>query len=313
VNEYRYDGRVAIVTGAGRGIGLAHARLLARQGASVVVNDLGGTKEGEGADPEPAKASAAEIVEAGGTAIADTHDISSIDGCEALVAATVKEFSRVDIVINNAGISWWGSFPDVEPDNLERTFRVHVAGSWYTTKAAWPYMVEQGYGRVLMTTSLGLFGFPDNLAYATAKGGVIGLTRSLALNGSAHGITVNALSPGATTRRGKQMDISLYRLGQGGYRLTPEGPPSTSTPNPTEWVSPMVGYLCHESCRVTGEIYGAGHRKFYRMFLATTEGYTSLGPEDPTITDVAEHWDEINAEPGYYVPTSALDWSQHNM
>jgi NAD(P)-dependent dehydrogenase (short-subunit alcohol dehydrogenase family) len=301
--DYRFDGRVAIVTGAGRGIGLAHAQLLAKHGASVVLNDLGGTKEGEGADPEPAQTAVDEIVANGGIAVADTNDVSTVEGCEAMVAAAVKEFGKVDIVVNNAGISWWGSFPDVEPENLERTWRVHVGGSWHTTRAAWPYMQEQGYGRVVMTTSTGMFGLPDNLSYATAKGAVIGLTRSLAINCAPDGIKVNCLAPNAATRRGYQKDISIFKMAA----ANPGGAPPP--PMPTDWVSPLLAYMCHESFQETGEIYVGGMRRFAKLFIGATEGYVVPGEGDIPISEVADHWAEINDESGYYVPKSLQEWS----
>jgi NAD(P)-dependent dehydrogenase (short-subunit alcohol dehydrogenase family) len=169
MNEYSFEGRVAVVTGAGRGIGRAYARLLADRGAGVVINDLGGSMEGVEADPEPASAVAAEIVDAGGVAIADNSDVASPAGAQALVDAAVEQFGRLDILINNAGIIRWAGFPDADADNLAMHLAVHVGGSFNTTRAAWPHMVEQGYGRIVVTTSSGLFGLPDNLSYATAK------------------------------------------------------------------------------------------------------------------------------------------------
>jgi NAD(P)-dependent dehydrogenase (short-subunit alcohol dehydrogenase family) len=188
VNKLSFEGRVAVVTGAGRGIGRSHALLLADRGADVVVNDLGGSIGGVGADAEPASTVAAEIVAAGGAAIADTSDVATAAGAQALVDAAVERFGHLDILINNAGIIRWAGFPEADADNLERHLAVHVVGSFNTTRAAWPHMVQQGYGRIVMTTSTGMFGLPHNLSYATAKGAVIGLTRSLTTAGAAHGI-----------------------------------------------------------------------------------------------------------------------------
>lgn len=200
MNEHRFDGRVAVVTGAGRGIGRADARLLAARGASVVVNDLGGSTDGVGEDVGPASAVADEIVAAGGAAGADGSDVTSPAGAQVLVDTAVERFGRVDVIVNNAGIVRWAGFPEGDADNLERHLAVHVGGSFNTTRAAWPHMVDQGYGRVVMTTSTGMFGLPTNTSYATAKAAVIGLTRNLNTAGAEPGIKVNLIAPAAMTR-----------------------------------------------------------------------------------------------------------------
>ena len=169
---------------------------------------------------------------------------------------------------------------------------MHVAGSFNTTRAAWPHMVEQGYGRVVMTTSAGMFGLPNNLSYATAKGAVIGLTRSLTTAGAGHGIKVNLIAPAAMHAHGRPAPTSEA----GAPQMSPD------------LVAPMVAFLAHEACPVSGEIYAAGAGRFARIFIATTEGYVHAGSE-PTIEDVAENWATINDETGYYVPADLMDWS----
>jgi NAD(P)-dependent dehydrogenase (short-subunit alcohol dehydrogenase family) len=298
VNKLSFEGRVAVVTGAGRGIGRAYARLLADRGASVVVNDLGGSIEGVGADAEPASTVAAEIVAAGGAAIADHSDVAITAGAQALVDAAVEQFGRLDILINNAGIIKWAGFPEADADNLARHLAVHVAGSFNTTRAAWPHMVEQGYGRIVMTTSSGMFGLPHNLSYATAKGGVIGLARSLTTAGAAHGIKVNLVAPAAVTRMAGQPADEMDSLGRG---------PGSAQMAP-DLVAPMVAFLSHEACPVSGEIYAAGGGRFARLFIASTEGYVHATSE-PTMEDVAQNWATINDETGYYVPADLSGWS----
>jgi NAD(P)-dependent dehydrogenase (short-subunit alcohol dehydrogenase family) len=285
-----FDGRVAIVTGAGRGIGRAHALLLAERGASVVVNDLGGSIEGVGVDAGPASDVVAEIVAAGGAAIADSSDVADVASAQALVDVAVERFGRIDILVNNAGIVRWAGLPEADADNLSSTLAVHVGGSFNTTRAAWPHMVEQGYGRIVMTGSTGMFGLPTNLSYATAKAAVIGLTRSLTTAGVAHGILINVIAPAAFTRMAG---------GPAGDLETQMAP---------KLVAPMVAYLAHEDCPVSGEIYAAGAGRFARLFIASTQGYVSSTSE-PTIEDVAEHWATINDEAGYFVPSDLMDWS----
>jgi NAD(P)-dependent dehydrogenase (short-subunit alcohol dehydrogenase family) len=304
VNELRFDGRVAVVTGAGRGIGRGYARLLAERGASVVVNDLGTSSAGVGADAGPAAVVAAEIVDAGGAAIADGSDVSTPAGGQALIDAAVAEFGRIDIVVNNAGIIRWAGLPDADLDNLEAHLAVHVAGSFNTTRAAWPHFVEQGYGRVVMTTSAGVFGLPTNLAYATAKGGVIGMTRSLKVAGKKHGIKINLIAPAAMTR--------MAGSPTGGEDEDPGDGDAVSMPMAPHLVAPLVAYLAHEDCPVSGEIYAAGAGRFARLFIASTEGYVHPEPE-PTIEDVAGHWDAINDEAGYWLPADLMSWSARFM
>jgi len=301
VNELRFDGRVAVVTGAGRGIGRAYARLLAERGASVIVNDLGGTKEGEGSDPGPAIDVATEIEVAGGTALADERDVATEEGGRSLIAAAVDSFGRIDVVVNNAGNIRWGGLPEADLDNLDSHLAVHVRGSFNTTRAAWSRMVDQGYGRVVLTTSAGMFGLADNLGYATAKAAVIGMAHSLSVAGTPHGIKVNLIAPNAWTRMGAHPSDGLDALNR----------PAPVLMEP-ELVAPMACYLAHEACEVSGRIYLGGAGRFARIFVGVTQGYVATG-EHPTMEDVAAHWDVINDEAGYYVPADLRDWSMHYM
>ena len=244
--------------------------------------------DGAGSDGAPAAVTAAGIVEAGGVAVADSSDVATVGGADALVATAVEKFGRIDIVINNAGVIRWAGFPDADADNLALHLAVHVGGSFNTARAAWAHMVDQGYGRIVMTTSTGMLGLPTNTSYATAKGGVVGLTRSLSTAGAAHGIKVNLIAPAAMTRMA--------------------GPGSDDPRMAPELVAPMAAFLSHENCPVSGEIYTAGFGRFARLFIASTEGYVHIG-QGPTMEDVAGHWEAINDESSYYVPGDLMEWS----
>jgi NAD(P)-dependent dehydrogenase (short-subunit alcohol dehydrogenase family) len=261
--------------------------LLAARGAAVIVNDLGGSIEGTGADAGPASQVAGEIASAGGVAVADTSDVATSAGAQALVEAAVQNFGQLDVVINNAGIIRWAGFPEVDEDNMARHLAVHTFGSFHVTRAAWPHMAERNYGRIVMTTSSGVFGLKNNTSYATAKAAVIGLTRSLAVAAPKHGIRVNLIAPAAMTR------------------MAGDGDAPDMSP---ELVAPMAILLAHESCPVNGEMYAAGAGRFARIFLATTPGYVHPGA-GVTVEDVAEHWADINDETGYSVPKDLPDWS----
>jgi NAD(P)-dependent dehydrogenase (short-subunit alcohol dehydrogenase family) len=250
----------------------------------VVVNDLGGSMSGAGSSAEPATAVAAEI---GDAAVADTSDIATEAGARALIGGTVERFGRIDALINNAGIMRWAGFPDVTPEEFDHHLAVHLAGSFHTARAAWPHMASRRYGRIVLTTSSGVFGLPNNTSYAAAKGGVIGLMRSLARAGAAHGIKVNCIAPAAYTRMAGKGD-----------------PPPAMAP---ELVAPMAAFLAHEDCPVSGEIYTAGFGRFARLFLASTEGVVV---DDPTVESVRDHWEAINAEGGYQVPEDLTTWSK---
>jgi NAD(P)-dependent dehydrogenase (short-subunit alcohol dehydrogenase family) len=254
-----------------------------------VVNDLGGSMDGHGADTAPATEVTHGIVADGGEAIADTNDVATAEGAQALVRRCVDAFGGVDIVVNNAGIIRWAALTDADADHLDRHLAVHVGASYETSRAAWPHLIDRGGGRIVMTTSSGVFGHPANFAYAAAKGAVLGLARALATAGTEHGIAVNLIAPAAATRMG----------GAG----TPAEPLMTP-----EMVAPMVAFLAHDACPVTGEIYQAGGGRFARMFLASTPGYVHTGAA-PTVEDVAAHWDAINADAGYTTPADLTEWS----
>lgn len=285
--ELRFDGRVAVVTGAGGGLGRAYALLLASRGAKVVVNDLGTSVAGDGRDAERAPAVVAEIAAAGGRAVASSDSVATTAGAEAIIATALDAFGTVDIVINNAGISVFRPFGELTLEEFERHVDVHLNGSFSVTRAAWPHMVQQGYGRVVMTASSAIFGLAALEAYSSAKAGLIGLARSLAQSGAPHGIRVNVIVPAAATRMWSQAGAP---------------PAETVARMRPEQVAALVGFLCHERCGSSGELYRAAGGRVSRVFMAETDGVFAVTPEE-----VAARVDEIGDVRRFFVPADSAD------
>ena len=282
-----FDGKVAVVTGAAGGLGREHALLLAARGARVVVNDAGVSVGGEGADEAPAARTAREIEDLGGIAVPDTNTVATAEGGEAVVATALEAFGRVDIVVNNAGILRDKAFHNLTPDLLDPVLDVHLKGSFWVTRPAWAHMREQGYGRVVCTSSSsGILGNFGQSNYGAAKTGLVGLTRVLAVEGARHNIRANAIAPLARTRMTEEL------LGAFADRLSPR------------LVSPVVAWLCHEDCPVTGEVFAVGGGRVSRFFTGLTPGW--FDPE-LTVEGVRDHFDEIRAEEGYTTPGSLTE------
>lgn len=285
--EIGFDGKVAIVTGAGGGLGRQHALLLASRGARVVVNDLGGSVSGVGADTGPAEAVAQEIRAQGGEAVSDGNSVSTPEGGEAIVQSALDNFGRVDIVVNNAGILRDKTFHNLTPELLEPVLDVHLKGAFYVTRPAWIKMREQGYGRVVNTSSnSGILGNFGQSNYGAAKMGLVGFTRVLAAEGARYNIKVNAIAPLARTRMTEEV------LGEAVARLDPG------------YVAPVVGWLAHEDVPVTGEVFSVGGGRVARFFIGMTHGYYN---PHLSVEEVRDHFAEIRDESGYSVPSGPND------
>jgi NAD(P)-dependent dehydrogenase (short-subunit alcohol dehydrogenase family) len=289
--ELRFDGKVAIVTGAGRGLGRAHAHLLAARGATVVVNDLGCEVRGGGSSPEPANEVAAEIEATGVRAVADHSDVTSYAATAHLVEQTVDRFGSLDVVISNAGLSHAVPFEEMAPEVFDVMVKTQVYGTFNVMRCAWPHLGASGHGRAVLTTGNSIFGGP-NAQFSAGNGGVIALMRSLAVQGRRHGIGVNAVASGGVTRMAHNRTVEMESL------------------VPPEWCSPAYAWLAHESCEVTGEVIAAAGGYVKRIFIAQTRGWGAPGhaPED-----VRDHWAEIVAEDGYEVPPDTVTDSEQWM
>src|ERR1700734_85143 len=242
----RLDGRVAAVTGAGRGIGRAYALLLGQLGAQVVVNDLGGSTLGIGGDAAPADEVVKQIEAAGGAAVANYGDVSTVEGGTSVIDTAVEHFGTIDIVVNNAGNMVWGSLPDATIETIDAHYKVHVQGSFNTLRAAWPYFLEKNYGRAILTTSIGMFGLMDNIGYAIAKASMIGMAKSLTVGRKDANININCIAPNAMTRISGRTEEEQEQAAQAAQSVPAMDPVN---------VAPMVAYLAHESCHVSGETY----------------------------------------------------------
>lgn len=281
MSELRFDGQVAIVTGAGGqepSLGRSHAKLLAERGAKVVVNDLGVGPDGRGG----ARANAEEVVEeiraAGGEAVADLHSVAEQASATQVVQTALDTWGRLDILVNNAGVAFLTSFDVISDADIQKLIDVHLMGTLWMCRAAWPHMTDAGYGRIVNTTSGAMFGLANLSIYGAAKGGIFGLTRGLAVEGLPRGIKVNALGPAANT-------IATIHLNEKSSFTT-----MMEEHFPTRLVSPAVAYLAHESCELAGSNLEAGAGNVSTRFFGQNSGYYNV---ELTIEDVRDNLSSI--------------------
>jgi NAD(P)-dependent dehydrogenase (short-subunit alcohol dehydrogenase family) len=285
--ELRFDGRVAIVTGAGRGIGRAYARLLAARGAAVVVNDILEPDDPSGSAPTTAE----DIRGAGGAATPCVASVATADGAASIVDTALSTYGRLDILVNNAGLVAGTSFPEESDDDFRRHFDVHVLGTVMATRAAWPHLGAQGYGRIVNTTSGSVFGLNFFTAYVGAKGALLALTRSLAILGEPHGIHVNAVMPSAD-RPSALRETTAPAVGKGTGVFS------------AEMTAHAAAWLCHEQCPANGEIIASGGGRVSKVFLGETRGFADA---NLTMEVVRDRWDEVLDTTRFDIPRDGLE------
>ncbi|MER6825613.1 SDR family NAD(P)-dependent oxidoreductase [Streptosporangium sp. NPDC000563] len=284
--DLSFDGRVAVVTGAGGGLGRAHALELGRRGARVVVNDMGTSLSGDGVESGRAAIVVKEIEALGGTAVADVNSVATPEGGEALIQTALSAFGQVDVVVNNAGILRDKTFHNTGPDDVDPVLDVHLKGAFNVTRPAWRVFREQGFGRVVVTSSsAGFYGNFGQASYASAKMGLIGLIKVLAIEGRKYDIKANAIGP-----------VALTRMTEGFEN------PIADKMDPT-LVSSVVAYLCHDSCELSGEVLSAGAGRVARVFVGMTRGYVN---DSLSAEDVRDHLTEIFDDTGYQVPGNSM-------
>jgi NAD(P)-dependent dehydrogenase (short-subunit alcohol dehydrogenase family) len=273
VTELRFDGRVAVVTGAGRGLGREYAMLLASRGAKVVVNDPGVAMFGDNSDAGPAQQVVDEIKAAGGEAVVNLVAVGSRQACEAVIKTALDAYGKIDILICNAGNVRRGGMDDMTEEDFRSVIDVHLYGSYFAARAAFPHMKAANFGRVVLTSSIGaIYGNQQVVNYGMAKGAMLGLNHIIGIEGAPHNIKSNIILPGAVTRMSEGIDITQF---------PPMGP---------EKVAPVVGYLAHESCAVSGEMYASVAGRVARAFIAESKG---VYRPDWTIEDMAANIDAI--------------------
>jgi NAD(P)-dependent dehydrogenase (short-subunit alcohol dehydrogenase family) len=305
-DELRFDGRVAAITGAGRGLGREFALMLARRGAAVVVNDIGRSRDetrygasSDGADV--AQSVVAEIEAAGGTAVANLADVSKDGEAASIVTDAIERFGRIDIVINNAGILPYAPLDELTSDQFFATLAVHVGGAFHVTKAAWPHFRSNGYGRVInVCSSVGVvYGNDNYAAYAAAKGGLMGLTRVTAWEGTAHGIVANGLLPNAATR---------------GRASVRQPMPGDGDPNDEQSVAraaAAAAWLSHEQCEASGEFFAVKDGSMRQIFMSVAEGFQATDPGQFSPELIRENWDTISDRRAALSPSSAVEYNRY--
>jgi NAD(P)-dependent dehydrogenase (short-subunit alcohol dehydrogenase family) len=290
MGSIRFDGRVAVITGAGGGLGRSYALYLAERGARVVVNDLGGSADGQGNSSKAADGVVAEIKARGGDAVANYDSVASAAGGARIVQTAMDAYGRVDIVINNAGILRDASLVKMSSESFDTLIDVHLKGAFYVTQPAFRVMRENGYGRVIYTASAaGVFGNFGQANYAAAKMGLVGLSNVTAIEGAKYNIRSNVITPIARTRLTEDLMGSL------GDMFAPE------------FIVPMVAYLVSEECEYSHEIFNVGAGRYSRIFIGSAPGWTAPAGTVPTVEDIRDKLGAICSIEGYRIPGSASE------
>jgi NAD(P)-dependent dehydrogenase (short-subunit alcohol dehydrogenase family) len=290
MSDVRFDGRVAIITGAGGGLGKSHALELARRGAQVVVNDLGGSVDGSGSGSAAADVVVKEIAEAGGTAVANYDSVSTKEGGEGIVQTALDNFGQVDILINNAGILRDKSFAKMTEEEMTLVLDVHLRGAFYVSQPAFRAMKDRNYGRFVHTASAaGVFGNFGQANYGAAKMGLVGLSNVLAQEGAKYNIKSNVIAPIAMTR------MTTGIMGDMKLNLDPG------------YVTSLVTYLSSEDCEITHEIYSVGAGRYARVFVGLCPGYTNQAEGGVSVEEVRDNIEQIRDPEGYAIPGSAAE------
>jgi NAD(P)-dependent dehydrogenase (short-subunit alcohol dehydrogenase family) len=287
MEELRFDGRVVIVTGAGRGIGRSHALLFASKGARVVVADVGTGIDGDGSSQSPADEVVAEIQAGGGDAVASYASVADEAGAASIVETAIQAFGRLDAVVNNAGIHDPARFESLTVDQFRRMFDVHFFGTLLVLKAAWPHFVAAAYGRIVNTVSEAMLGgIPELTSYGAAKGAIFGLTRNLATEGAAHGIRANAIAPRAHTRMSESSSGALSEM----LSIPKEAMEEIKASMPPELCAPAAVFLAHESCPLNGEVLQVGMGGVARLAVVRAQG---INKQPLAVEDIADNLDTV--------------------
>ena len=295
--DFGLQGRTALITGSGGGLGRAHALLFAKYGANVVVNDLGGKPDGTGKSTSMADHVVDEIKAAGGNAVANYDSVSDQKGAENMIKAAIDKFGSIDILINNAGILRDKSFTNMEEADWDSVMAVHVKGAYFCSRAAWPHMREKKWGRIVMTASAsGIYGNFGQTNYSAAKNALIGFGQTLALEGEKYNVRTNIIAPVAVSR----MTESLM-------------PAFVHDFIKPEYVSPLVVYLCSEACDANGEVYEVGAGAFCRIETLRAKGFRIKPDGEISVEQVADHWKEINDMANADVVRSIAESTQSTM
>jgi NAD(P)-dependent dehydrogenase (short-subunit alcohol dehydrogenase family) len=312
IETVRFDGRVAIVTGAGNGLGRDYALELARRGAKVLVNDLGVSGSGQGGSTTPADAVVEEITAAGGQAVASHASVATREGGAAIVQAALDAFGKVDICINNAGFLRNNRFEDLTDENIDAMLDVHLKAGFFVGQPAYRAMRANGYGRMIFTSSASaMFGHAWQANYAAAKAGLVGLSNVVAIEGSAYGIQSNALLPTALTRLGDEMNQGFLEIPAFAENMR-SADWSLSGRMVSGFNMPLALYLVSEQCRYTHGIFSCSAGRYARVAIAAADGwFAPAGPTPPTVEDIAAHFAEISQHGDICEPLTVYDEMTH--